>query len=283
MSKQYLKMVELNSKFGDVGDSVMQAASWILRGGVTSGVAIDIAAFSGTISSIRVMKEYAKCFTLLVTKGFGVAYEAFNDLCAKLATITESEVEANTFKPVVKSAAKFHEFLGWAGGAAGEVMKTVYKTEGVAQKIKLIEAIHQTMVVRLSCAYLNDEATAATQQNETFADYLDMASSSDPDDQAGAHALGKRVATTLATARKTVDLSTRQTLLEQQDNQRGRYYSADDLSHNDVVAQAIGGVNSQQKSHHAPHSQPGSTAMTEMEARAKKFEADVHTQLDPGF
>lgn len=71
-------------------------------------------------------------------------------------------------------------------------------------------------------------------------------------------------------------------LLEQQDEQRG-YYSADDLSHNDVVAQATGGMHSQQKSHNAPHSQPDPTTMTEMEARAKKFEADVHTQLDPGF
>lgn len=45
------------------------------------------------------------------------------------------------------------------------------------------------MVTRLSCAYFNDQATTITAHNESFADWLDMAESDDPDDIAGAKAV----------------------------------------------------------------------------------------------
>jgi hypothetical protein len=55
------------------------------------------------------------------------------------------------------------------------------------RKKKLIDAIHQTMVTRLSCTYFNDQAaTIFTAHNETFAHWLHMAESDDPDDLAGA-------------------------------------------------------------------------------------------------
>jgi len=232
--KDYQQLIDFNKKFGDVTDSTLQVSSMIAGLAVTAKLGISITAFSQTVGMIRVVKGYAKGFQILLTEGFSVAYEYFKGFRAALGAISEDFTEATRFGKILGTAAEFCEFLGWAGVALDAVILIIQAIEGAEQKTKLIDAIHQTQIARLSSAYFNAEAILMTAHVESLSDWMEMRSSDDPDDQAGARALGKKIAKRIAEDVSTVTLEATETTLEGQDNSRS-HYASDDLSRADVI------------------------------------------------
>jgi len=233
----YNDMIVFNSTIGDVADVITKTSSFILGSASASGIAIDITVYSKTVGLIRIVKAYAYCFKLLVTEGFDVALKAFKGLREGLQIISEGFTEASTFGRVLGTAAEFIEFLGYVGVLVDGIILIMRTIQAAEQKAKLIDAIHKTQVSRLSCSLFNDEATKVVAHVESFVDWVTMAASSDADDQAGARAMGKRIAKTLATPQTAATLADMETLLEQQDKAR-KYYSADDLPRADVISLA---------------------------------------------
>jgi hypothetical protein len=130
---------------------------------------------------------------------------------AKTTDVETSEnfTDASTFGRVLRTAAEFCEFLGYIGVVVDGIILIMPAIQGAEQyvststiastairlitppkrKTKLIDAIHKTQVSRLACASFSGVAMKVTSQVESFVDYLTMAASSDPDDQAGARAV----------------------------------------------------------------------------------------------
>ncbi|KAF5374072.1 hypothetical protein D9757_010736 [Collybiopsis confluens] len=244
--QSYDDMIAFNAKFGDVTDTTLQVSSIVFAVACVYKISFNMTAFYKVVGLTRVLRTYARSIKVLVTEGYDVGIEMLKTTRqAAQAVIGEfyhkEFADSSNFTKALGVAAEVSEGLMVMGLGIDAFILVLQAIEGAEQKTKLIDAIHQTQVIRLSMNVLYQQAEAI-QANidglQLFATELAKHGSiTDP-------FAGGDVAGQIAAQQKDVSLLQTEQTLEGGDANRNSYRD-DDLSTNDVVSKAITDVNIQ--------------------------------------
>jgi len=239
--EQYKKLIEFNEQFGDTTDNIRYIVGVVGKASKFGGLATDIATISQSCGMMQVVRQYAKGFQILITEGFDTAFAYMRGVRSAMKIISDDFTEVTRMGKILGAGAQFVEFLGYAGVVVESIILVMQAIEGAIEKKKLIEAIHQTQVARLSSANFSDQATYITSHIQELSDWADMAVDPDPDSQAAAKIVASKIAKRLAASDSVsggTSVADTEKRLYAEDHKIKQYFD-DDYSEAEVVQRAL--------------------------------------------
>ncbi|PIL25616.1 hypothetical protein GSI_11365 [Ganoderma sinense ZZ0214-1] len=211
---------------------------------LTGTQAISIARWGSRMIAVKNMSNFCKA----AEEGAEAAAEAASKIAAEAedaekalegtGDASEAGEEAVKAATMMGRIGTFLKVLGGVGLVITLISGVIELVQGAEQKAKLIDAIHALQPSQLTTAFYKQEGTNIMNQLESLDDYLDaMPGGSDPDPDFAART-AKRIILHIQTENAAIDLGPLEDELEVQDRSSSLFYGGDDLSRDQVIAEA---------------------------------------------